>query len=145
MVVGPTTVAPSAPTFPPPSHCVGRKMTPWHPAAEPWRKTALRTGSLALAIGFGVGLYQRRIEVVALATLAALWFTLGGHFAEVFFLNRLRHRIGSRVAVRAEARLIYWFVAGSILYAGALTTLAILTGRSATRWAWWAGGAFFWR
>ncbi len=78
-----------------------------------------------------------------LCLLAALRFTLGGHFAEVFFLNRLRHRIGSRVAVRAEARLIYWFVAGSILYAGALTTLAILTGRSATRWAWWAGGAFF--
>ena len=113
------------------------------PFSEPWRSTALRTGSLALAIGIAVGLYQRRLAAVPLTALLALWFTLGGHFAEVLLRNRLRARIGGQVLMQAVARLIYWFGAGSVLYAGALATRAVLTGRGAAPWPWWAGGVLF--
>ena len=56
---------------------------PVQPFTEPWRTTALRTGSLALAVGVGVGLLKRQLAVVPLVALLALWFTLGGHFLEV--------------------------------------------------------------
>ena len=46
--------------------------TRWEPCTEPWRATALRTGAIALAIGVGMGLYQRRPAAVPLATLFAL-------------------------------------------------------------------------
>jgi hypothetical protein len=113
------------------------------PFSEPWRATALRTGSLALAIGIAAGLYERRLAAVPLTTLLALWFTLGGHFAEVLFRNHLRGRIGGQVLVQAVARLIFWFGAGSALYAGVLATRAILTGREAAPWPWWTGGGLF--
>jgi hypothetical protein len=110
---------------------------------EPWRATALRTGSLALAIGIAVGLYEHHLTAVLLTTLLALWFTLGGHFAEVWFRNHLRQRLGGQGVVQAVARLTYWFGAGSVLYAGALATRAILTGRGAASWPWWTGGVLF--
>jgi hypothetical protein len=113
------------------------------PFSEPWRATALRTGSLALAIGAAVGLSERRLAAIPLTTLLALWFTLGGHFAEVLFRNRLRARIRGRGLVQAGARLIYWFGAGSALYAGALATRAILTGQGTVPWPWWTGGVLF--
>lgn len=110
---------------------------------EPWRTTALRTGGMALAAGIGVGLYRRQLTVVPLAALLALWFTFGGHLVEVLFRNRLRARLGDAIAPAALARLIFWFVAGSELYAGALATRAILTDRRATPWPWWTGGVVF--
>jgi hypothetical protein len=113
------------------------------PFSEPWRATALRNGSLASAIGIVVGLFERRLAAVLLTTLLALWFTLGGHFAEVLFRNHLRVQIGGQVLVQTVVRLIYWFGAGSALYAGALATRAILTGRGAGPWPWWTGGVLF--
>jgi hypothetical protein len=114
----------------------------WAPFAESWRITALRTGSLAVAIGMGVGLYQRQLAVVPLVTVLALWFTLGGHFLEVLFRNQLGRRIGGQPR-QSVARLAYWFAGGSVLYAGALATLALLTGRRPGPWPWWAGGVGF--
>lgn len=113
------------------------------PFVEPWRATALRTGTMALAIGVGVGLYQRRLAAVPLTTLTALWFTLGGHWVEVLLRNRLRHRIGGPVPLQVVARLACWFAAGSVLYAGALATRAIIADRSADPWPWWTVGIAF--
>lgn len=113
------------------------------PFTEPWRTTVFRTGGIALAIGLGVGLYQSNLAAVPIATIVALWFTLGGHFVEVLMRNRLRQRLDERATVQAVARLIYWLAAGSLLYAGALATRSILTGRSAVVWPWWVGGVFF--
>jgi hypothetical protein len=115
----------------------------WEPFTEPWRTTALRTGLLALGIGIGVGVYARRPALVPLATLLALWFTLGGHFLEVLFRNELRQRIGGRAAIQALARIASWFVGGSLLYAGASATRAILTGRGFAPWPWWMAGIAF--
>ena len=114
----------------------------WEPFAESWRITALRTGSIAVVIGMGVGLYERQLAAVPRVTLVALWFTLGGHFLEVLFRNQLSRRIGGQ-PMQAVARLAYWFAGGSALYAGALATLAALTGRGSGQWPWWAGGVGF--
>ena len=111
--------------------------------SEPLRATALRTGSLALAIGLGVGLYLRRPAAVPVATLVALWFTLGGHLAEVVFRNGVAHRLGPGANAYLLTRLVYWFAAGCALYAGALATLAALTGLRAVSWPWWIGGVGF--
>ena len=111
--------------------------------SEPWRTTAIRTGSLALVVGVAVGAFTRQFAVTPLATLLALWFTLGGHFAELLFRNTLRPYLSGPPSARALARLLYWFVAGSALYAGALMTRGALTNRGAVSWPWWAGGAAF--
>jgi len=116
--------------------------THWQPFAEPWRNTALRTGSLALAIGIGVGLYRRQFSIIPIVTLLALWFTLGGHYLEVLFRNYVQQRIAPQ-ALRASSRLAFWFVGGTTLYAAALATRTALTGRGAESWPWWTGGLVF--
>ena len=113
------------------------------PFTEPLRTTVLRTGSLALAIGLGAGLFQRRFAAVPLFTLLALWFTLGGHYVELLFRNGLGPRLVGSTERRALVRLPYWFVGGSVLYALALATRRILTGQGLVPWPWWTGGALF--
>lgn len=112
------------------------------PFSEPWHTTALRNGSIALGVGLGVGLYQRHLAVVPLVTLLALWFTLGGHYVELLFRNRLGPLLASP-GPRALVRLVYWFAGGSVLYALALVTRGIFTGRRAVPWPWWTGGVLF--
>ena len=114
----------------------------WQPFAEPWRVTALRTGSIAVAVGVGVGLYQRRLAAVPMVALFALWFSLGGNALEVLFRNEFGRRIGGQ-PMQTVARLAYWFAGGTVLYTGAGATLAVLTGRGPGPWPWWAGGVGF--
>jgi hypothetical protein len=110
---------------------------------EPWRTTAIRTGSLALAVGVGAGVFTGRLAVAPLATLMALWLTLGGHFVELLYRNTLRHYFAGPPIVRVLARLCYWFAAGSALYEGALVTRAGLTTQGAVSLPWWTGGVVF--
>jgi hypothetical protein len=114
----------------------------WTPFTEDWRTTARRTGLIALAIGIGAGLCTR-LALVPVVTMSALWFTLGGHFVELLFRNRLRQRISSRASIQALARIACWLAAGSVLYAGASATRALLTGRSVAPWPWWIVGIAF--
>jgi len=114
-----------------------------HPFTEPWRVTALRTGAIALAVGLGVGLYTRQLAAAIVSSIVALWFTLGGHVLEVLFRNRLHPRLGRGAWLPAAARVLFWFAGGSVLYAAALVTRALLTGRGPLPWPWWTGGVFF--
>ena len=109
---------------------------------EPWRTTALRTGSIALAIGIGVALVERQLKLLFPVTLMALWFTLGGHYVELLFRKRLGPGMAGSPRRRALVRLPYWFVGGALLSAGALATGRVLDGRG-SRWPWWMGGALF--
>jgi len=113
------------------------------PFHEPWHSTLLRTGGIALAIGMAVGLRQRRVEVVPIVTVFALWFSLGGHFVELLIRNKLRNRISGTPLVQVVARLVLWFIGGSLLYVCALATRAVMTGRHFHAWPWWIGGAGF--
>jgi hypothetical protein len=116
---------------------------PAQPFAEPWQTTALRTGSLALAAGLGVGLIQGHLAVVPSVTLFALWFTLGGHFLELLFRNRLRHYISDQLAAQVLARLAYWFACGAVLFEGALATRTLLAPRMPVPLSWWPAGIGF--
>jgi hypothetical protein len=116
---------------------------PLQPFTEPWRTTALRTGSLALAVGVGVGLIEGHLAVVPSVTLVALWFTLGGHFLELLFRNRLRQHISGRPAMQVVARVAYWFVGGAVLFEGALATRALVAGRMTVPLSWWLAGIAF--
>ena len=111
------------------------------PFTERLPTTLLRTGSLAVGVGVVAGWRQHRLVTVPLVTVFALWFTLGGHYVELLFRNRIGIHLGPTPG-RALVRLVYWFVGGSVLYAAALTTHWMLTGRWAP-WPWWIGGALF--
>jgi hypothetical protein len=113
------------------------------PFSEPWHTTALRTGSLALVIGAGAGLLRRDLAVVPLITVLALWFTLGGHFLEVLFRNRLRQLISGGPIFLAIARVAYWFFGGAALFEGAVATRGLLAGRTNVPFSWWMAGASF--
>ncbi len=115
----------------------------WERFAEPWHTTALRTGLLALAIGVGVAAYRRQPALIPVVTLIALWFTLGGHFADLWFRNRLRQHVSGHPVAQASARIGYWFVAGLALYAGILATKAVLGSPRAVLLPWWVGGLAF--
>lgn len=117
--------------------------TPRQPFSEPWHATALRTGSLALAVGAAVSVGERRLAVLLPVSLFALWFTLGGHFVELLFRNRLRYGIGGRPAILALARIAYWFTAGAVLFEGAMATRALLGSRLNVPVSWWLAGLGF--
>ena len=121
----------------------GRVQPATQPFSEPWHTTALRTGSLALAVGAAVGLRERRLAVVLPATLLALWFTLGGHFIELLFRNRLRQHLSGQPGLQALARVAYWFVGGAILFEGAIATRALLASQMAVPLSWWQAGIGF--
>ncbi|HEY6808690.1 MAG TPA: hypothetical protein VI160_07870 [Gemmatimonadales bacterium] len=110
--------------------------------SEPWSTTLLRTVGLALAIGAGVGIYEHRITLVLPSTVLALWFTLGGHFVDLWCRNALRPRLPSR-PVALLARLAAWFVGGSVLYGWALVTRTWLTGPRRPPVHWWVAGLLF--
>jgi hypothetical protein len=116
---------------------------PPQPFTEPWRTTALRTGSLALVAGAGIGLREQQVAVIPLMALLALWFTLGGHFLELLFRNRLRRQISDRSAIPVLARIVYWFAGGAVLFEGALATRALLIGRTTAPLSWWLVGIAF--
>jgi len=110
--------------------------------SEPLWQTLSRTVGLALAIGLGAGLVAHHFAVVPTVTLLALWFTLGGHFVDLFCWNVVAPSISTTKA-RVWARLAVWFLGGTALYAGALGTRWLLTGVGSPPWPWWIGGVFF--
>jgi hypothetical protein len=110
---------------------------------ETLRSTLLRTGGIALAIGVGFGLLRRSPALIPMATLSALWITLGGHYVEILFRNYLGPRLRLSGGALAIVRLAFWFVGGLILFACAMTTRTLLTGLPALRWHWWMGGVIF--
>jgi len=64
---------------------------------EPLRVTLVRTGLLALAVGFGAALLQRQPASWPQWTAFALWFTFGGHW------SRSSSSIGSGLVSRRRA------------------------------------------
>lgn len=78
-------------------------------------------------------------------TLLFLWPSFGGHWVDLFFLNWLRPRLSNRLAAQVGARLLVWFVGGTLLAAGMLLTGTVYFG-SVRSDAWprlWAGGVAF--
>jgi hypothetical protein len=104
----------------------------------------LRTIVIALVVGAVIARWRGGFARWPLATLLALWPSLGGHWVEVFFLNVLRPRLSVNRAVQAAARLAVWFVGGSILASCLVLTAVALEGLQPAPWtASWLGGIAF--
>lgn len=117
---------------------------PWQPYREPLRVTLLRTGTIALVGGALLASWWGGVSRWPLAILLVLWPSLGGHWLELWFLNRLRPRLSTARAVQVGARVGVWFVGGAGLAIGMCLTAMALAGFHPVQWpAWWVGGLAF--
>jgi hypothetical protein len=116
----------------------------WQPHREPMYVTALRTVGIALVAGSALALGTRGRIAWPMAVLLVLWFSLGGHFVELWYLNWLRHRLPAARSAQITARLATWFAGGVVLAFGLTMSARVLThARSARQPAWWVGGVAF--
>jgi hypothetical protein len=116
---------------------------PWQPYREPLRRTILRTGLIALAIGAALARFQGGLARWPVASLAALWPSFGGHWLEVWFLNWLRPRLSPARPVQVAARLGVWF-AGGVVFGVCMAWTLSAAGFRPRHWpVWWMAGLAF--
>lgn len=115
----------------------------WQPHRELLRTTLLRTIAIALVGGAILSRWFAGQIRWPLATLLFLWFSFGGHWVELWYVNWLRLRLPTARPIQLCARVATWFLGGVALAFGmALTVLAV--GLRPARWpAWWLGGLAF--
>ena len=101
----------------------------WRPFGEPLSATLKRTVGLALIVGVVVAGVRQKPGSFAPIVVLALWFTFGGHWVELLFLNGLRPRIPRSPVIQVIARLLTWFLGGTFLTLGMEAT-ALLIGES---------------
>ena len=107
---------------------------------EPLRRTVAR--NVALAVGFGVvfALQRHRLRLLFPIAALALWFSLGGHYVELAFLNALRARFSQGALTQAGLRLLVWFAGGVVLYVLMAASARILPLEPPPLRMWWYGG-----
>ena len=122
---------------------------PFLPYEETLRATLIRTGLIAVclatfAILRGGALTPFPIGLWATLVLCILWFSFGGHWVEIFFVNYLRPRLPQARIVQIICRVAVWFIGGVALMACMRLTWELLRGTPAP-WAtaWWQGGVSF--
>jgi hypothetical protein len=104
----------------------------------------LRTFGIAVAVGAVIACAWGRLGFWPIAALVVLWFSFGGHWVEVGFLNWIRPRISEARIAQLACRLGVWFVAGVGLGLGMRITAVAFAGDPSDRWpAWWLGGVGF--
>ena len=109
---------------------------------EPIKRTFVRNFAIALAVGTAVALWKGDLRLLLPFSALALWFSLGGHYVEVLFLNGIRSRISGSRPTQLCARLATWFAGGAILYlCMAITARALLVHPPRLEF-WWFGGFF---
>ena len=113
----------------------------WQPFREPLRSTLVRTVAIALILGAGLALWRGGLSRWPLASLLVFWYSFGGHWVEIAFLNGLRPHISPARVMQVAARVGMWFVGGVALGAGVVFTAKTLGGfPTAQQSAWWMGG-----
>lgn len=117
----------------------------WQRHREPLHTTLARTGAIALVLGALVVRWRGGgLARWPMATLLILWFSFGGHWVELWFLNWLRPRLSIARSIHVGARFAVWFVGGCVLALGMdLTAMALTEFRPAQWPAWWLGGLAF--
>ena len=116
----------------------------WAPYREPLSATLLRTGSIALVVGGIVAWRLRRPDAWLLVATLVLWFSFGGHWVELWFLNWLRPRIADARSIQVIARVVVWFIGGMCLGAGSVITMRQFPLTDAvTSPPWWVAGVVF--
>jgi hypothetical protein len=116
----------------------------WQPYREPLRTTVLRTGMIAIAGGAVLARFWGGWARWPMATLLALWFSFGGHWVEIWFLNWLRPRLPGARGLQVAARAGVWFAGGIVIAMGVRAAAMALEGDHPAHWpAWWLWGLGF--
>jgi len=115
----------------------------WPRVEEPFGRTLARNVAIAVAVGALVALACHAARRTLPTAAFALWFSLGGHYVEVLFLNHVRPRLASARAVQVLARLAVWFAGGVALYQCMIATAHALGLRRLLPEWWWVGGLGF--
>ena len=112
----------------------------WEHFREPLWQTLIRNVLIAVVVGTMLAIRRGNLSLIGPFTLLAMWFTLGGHYVEVAFLNNVRYRLPQTRGLQLLARLAFWFVGGCFLYLGMTATARLLSGEPAHYPDLWIGG-----
>jgi hypothetical protein len=115
----------------------------WRPFHEPLRVTLVRTGLVGLAVGCVAAIVQGQLAALPQWTAFALWFSFGGHWVELFFLNWLRPRLSSGRSTQVLARVFTWIAGGTLLMVCARITVLSFGTHAMRLPPWWLGGPIF--
>src|SRR5437773_12429406 len=86
--------------------------TSWPRFEEPFRRTLARTVALAAVVGAVLALQRHDLKLLLPLAALALWFSLGGHYIALAFLNGLRARIPQGRLTEAVGPLLVWWSGG---------------------------------
>lgn len=112
----------------------------WTKFYEPFPRTLARNFAIAVAVAIVLALRKGNVRLAPSFALLVIWFSLGGHYVEVAFLNVLRGRLPSSRATQTLARIATWFVGGAMLYIPMTITYHFVSGDRPYFEFWWAGG-----
>ena len=108
--------------------------------AEPLRRTLVRNVSLAAGVGALLALQRHSLRLFLPVAALALWFSLGGHYVELAFLNSLRVRLSQGRLTQVALRLLVWFAGGVVLYVLMAASARVLPLEAPPLGMWWYGG-----
>jgi hypothetical protein len=121
------------------------------PHTESLSTTLLRTAAIALVVGTllssaGLEAGDRQLPFWKLWlswVSGVFWFSFGGHWVELFYLNVIRMKLPPDYGIELSARVGIWFAGGCVLFGGMrMTTLQF--GNQVLEWfVWWHGGLLF--
>jgi len=112
----------------------------WPRFDEPFRFTLARTVTLAAIVGAVLALRRHDLKLFLPFAALALWFTFGGHYVELAFLNGLRARVSKGRLIQGGVRLLVWFVGGVVLYVFMAASARVLPLKAPPLRMWWYGG-----
>jgi hypothetical protein len=106
---------------------------------EPIARTLARNVTIAAVVGSVLAFRTHDAGLFVPFSVLVLWFSLGGHYVEVLFLNGLRPRIAPARLAQISARVAVWFVGGAILFVLMAATARVLPVRPPSFQSWWFG------
>jgi len=107
---------------------------------EPLRRTLARNVAIAAGVGVVLALQRHRLRLLLPIAALALWFSLGGHYVELAFLNSVRARFSQDRLTQAGLRLLVWFGGGVGLYVLMAASARLLPLEPPPLRMWWYGG-----
>src|SRR6476619_1953306 len=82
---------------------------------EPFLRTLARNVMIAVVVGVVFALLRHDLKLLLPVTTLAMWFSLGGHYVDLAFLNGVRARLPQRRLTQALVRLLVWSCGGTLL------------------------------
>ena len=112
----------------------------WPPFREPFGQTLVRNFAIAATVGAALASQRHNAWLWLPLSVLALWFSLGGHYVEVLFLNRIRPRLPHARVAQVFARVVVWFAGGALLFELMAATARALPLHPPAWRFWWLGG-----